>query len=242
MRQTIWASLLVGLLVAASGLGQSKKASALPTQKPDFQITASYIEACSCNLFCPCYFNPYAASAHGGEHYCKFNNVLRVDKGYYKNTKLDGVKVWLSGDLGSEWSQGKADWLVITFDPAVTKEQQEAMSDILTQLYPVKFNVLGVDTLPIEWKIEGDKAHARLGNGQGEVLLNRFSANNNNLRKDVVIQNLKYWGAQSNTGHRMWKNERHHYEGHGQQFDYSGTNGFLITITFSGQAKKAAGG
>ncbi len=232
--------LLISTAAVLPQYGQKSEAAA--TAKPDFKITASYIEACSCNLFCPCYFNDHAASAHGGEHFCKFNNVLRVDRGYYKATKLDGVKAWLSGDLGSEWGQGKAEWLVVTFDPSVSKAQQDAMLDILTQLYPVKFNVLGVDTVPIDWKVEGDKATARLGNGKGEVVLDRFAANNDNPKQEVVIHNLKYWGASSNTGFRMWKNERHRYEGHGQQFDFSGTNGFLVTITFSGKAKPAAGG
>jgi hypothetical protein len=58
--------------------------------------------------------------------------------------------------------------------------------------------------------------------------------------KEVVVHNLKYWGAQSNQGFRMWKSKHEYYEGHGKKIDYSGTNGFLITITFSGQAKSAA--
>ncbi len=240
MRKIFGAALFVCLL-GVLGLAQYGNPAASAT-KPDFKITASYIEACSCNLFCPCYFNDHAASAHGGEHFCKFNNVLRVDRGYYKNTKLDGVKAWLSGDLGSEWGKGKAEWLVVTFDPSVSKEQQEAMTDIFLQLYPLKWDILGVDSIPIDWKVEGDKATARLGNGKGEVVLDRFAANNNNAKQEVVIQNLKYWGAQSNTGFRMWKSERHYYEGHGKTTEFSGTNGFLVTITFSGQAKKAAGG
>ncbi len=239
MRKGFYAAAAICLLAAGVAAGQSGQAPTPAAAKPDFQMTGSLIEACSCNLFCPCYFNDQAVAAHGGEHYCKFNNVLRVEKGYYKNTRLDGVKVWVSGDLGSEWGQGKADWLVVTFDPSVSKEQQAAMSDILFQLYPLKFSVLGVDSVPIEWKVQGDKAHARLGNGKGEVMLNRFAANNTNPKRDVVIHNLKYWGAQSNTGFRMWKNQRHAYEGHGKQFEFSGTNGFLITITFSGMAKQA---
>ena len=243
MRRAFWLllslCLVVGIALAQYGKPAEGKATAQTAAKPDFKITASYIEACSCDMFCPCYFNDHA-TVHGSAHFCKFNNVLRVDRGYYKTTKLDGVKVWLSGDLGSEWGKGKADWLVVTFDPAVTKAQKEAMTDILFQLYPLKWNVLGVDSVPIDWKVEGDTAHARLGNGNGEVILTRFASNNNDSKQEVVIQNLKYWGAQSNTGFRMWKNKRHYYAGHGQKTEFSGTNGFLVTITFSGQAKKAA--
>ncbi len=233
----LFVSLAAGISLAQYGNppAEAKKAVA----KPDFKITATFIEACSCDQFCPCYFNTFA-KAHNGVHFCKFNNVLRVDKGYYKDTDLAGVKVWLSGDLGHEWGQGKADWLVFTFDPSVTKAQQEAMMDILPKLYPLRWNPLGVDTVPITWQVEKNVAHARLGNGKGEVILDRFSSGNNNPAKDVVIQNLKYWAAQSNTGFRMWKNKRHYYEGHDQKFEFSGTNGFLITINFEGSASKVA--
>ncbi len=229
---------VVGVALAQYGKPAQEKPATPAAAKPDFEITASYIEACSCDMFCPCYFNDHA-TAHGDAHFCKFNNVLRVDKGYYKDTKLDGVKVWLAGDLGSEWGKGKADWLVVTFDPAVSKAQQAAMSDILFQLYPLKWNVLGVDSIPITWQAKGDTATARLGNGKGEVILERFSSNNNDSKQEVVIRNLKYWGAQSNNGFHMWKNKRHYYEGHGQKYEFSGTNGFRVTINFSGQAKPA---
>ncbi len=254
MRRAVFVALLVSLAVGIS-LALPKLRDGNPTTeakkavtKPDFKMTASYIEACSCDQFCPCYFNTFA-KAHNGVHFCKFNNVLRVDKGYYKDTDLAGVKVWLSGDLGHEWGQGKADWLVFTFDPSVTEAQKAAMLDILPKLYaisakgeylPLQWKPLGVDAVPITWQVEKNVAHARLGNGKGEVILERIANNNQNPAKEVVIQNLKYWAAQSNTGFRMWKNKRHYYEGHGQKIDFSGTNGFLITIDFEGSASKPA--
>src|SRR5438128_4351990 len=89
------------------------------SSKPDFEMTASYIEACSCDMFCPCYFNTRSTNHmsmgenHKDEHYCRANLVLKVDKGHYKNTKLDGAKVWIATDLGSEWSTGKDSWAVL---------------------------------------------------------------------------------------------------------------------------------
>ncbi len=228
---------VTGIALAQYGKPAQEKQATPGATKPDFAITASYIEACSCDMFCPCYFNDHS-TAHGNAHFCKANLVLHVNKGYYKTTKLDSVKAWIATDLGPDWGKGKADWLVVTYDPSLTKEQQSAMTDILLQLYPLKFNILGVDTIPIEWKIEADTAHARLGNGKGEVVLERVKGQN--PKQEVVAHNLKYWGAQSNTGFRMWKNKRNYYEGHGQKFETNGTNGFLITINFSGQAKPAA--
>lgn len=231
-------------VVSVATVAQYGNPSGQATAKPDFAITASLIEACSCDMFCPCYFGK--STHHGGAHFCKFNNVLKVDKGYHKNVKLDGVKAWLAGDLDEEWNKPlagqkpKAGWLVVTYEPSITKAQEEAMTDILLQLYPMQWNVLGVDKFPIEWGIDRQSgiATARLGNGKGEVILARSQGDNPN--EEVVLHNLKYWGAQSNNGFRMWKNKIERYEGHGQKFEFNGTNGFLITINFSGQAKTAA--
>src|SRR5712671_6039913 len=130
-----------GLALAQYDAASQSKAAA----KPDFDITASYIEACSCDMFCPCYYNTRSTHHHDGE-YCRANLVLRTDKGYYKETKLDGAKVWLATDLGSDWSTGKDSWLVVNFDPNVSKEQQAALADILGQLYPIPWQKKGVAT------------------------------------------------------------------------------------------------
>ncbi len=62
-----------GLALAQYGGTSQDKAAA----KPDFDITASYIEACSCDMFCPCYFNTRSTHHHEGD-YCRANLVLRT--------------------------------------------------------------------------------------------------------------------------------------------------------------------
>lgn len=209
--------------------------------KSDFDITATYIEACSCDMFCPCYFNTHPtaheASAHDHGHFCRANLVFKVDRGYYKDVKLDGAKVWLSNDLGSDWSTGKDSWAVVTYDTAVSAQQKTALDDIIGQLYPFKWTWLKTDTAPFAWNIDTKegKAVAKREDGKGEVVLERVKGDDPN--QEVVMKNLRYWNAQSNDGFRMWKSQREMYEGHDQKFDYSGTNGFLITIHFAGTAK-----
>jgi hypothetical protein len=224
-----------GLALAQYGASSQDKAAA----KPDFDITASYIEACSCDMFCPCYFNTRSTHHHDGE-FCRANLVLRTDKGYYKDTKLDGAKVWLATDLGSDWSTGKDSWVVIHYDPSVTPAQKTAFNDILAQLYPMKWEHADVDTAAFMWKVDtkSGEAHAKMDNGKGEVILERVKGDD--AAHEVVVHNLKYWLAQSNNGFRMWKTKHEAFEGHGHNFSYDGTNGFLITIHFSGQAKATA--
>jgi hypothetical protein len=224
-----------GLALAQYDASSQDKAAA----KPDFDITASYIEACSCDMFCPCYFNTRSTHHHDGE-FCRANLVLRTDKGYYKDTKLDGAKVWLATDLGSDWSTGKDSWVVIHYDPSVTPAQKTAFNDILAQLYPMKWEHADVDTAAFMWKVDtkSGEAHAKMDNGKGEVILERVKGDD--ATHEVVVHNLKYWLAQSNNGFRMWKTKHEAFEGHGHNFSYDGTNGFLITIHFSGQAKATA--
>ncbi len=91
--------LVFPFLALAAGLIYLSSAAQEKSSKPDFDITASYIEACSCDMFCPCYFNTHSTNHMAmGEHYmeehfCRSNLVLKLDKGAYKDVKLDGAKV-----------------------------------------------------------------------------------------------------------------------------------------------------
>ena len=229
---------VVLFIVAGMTLAQYGKPTGKSAGKSDYSMTATYIEACSCDMFCPCYFNPHPTK-HGDRHFCEASLVLKVDKGYYKNLDLTGMKVWIATDLGHDFSTGKGDWMALTFDPSVTGAQRAAMTDIIGKLYPLQFNMLGADSAPIEWNINTNTgvATARLPGGKGEVILERWKGTDPS--KESVLQNVNYFGADSNTGFRMWKNKRHAYNNHGKKFEYSGTNGFLITLTVSGQAKAA---
>jgi len=237
--------LLAAVLVLAAGLIYFSTNAQEKSGKADFEITASYIEACSCDMFCPCYFNMHATE-HMDEHhmdaqFCRANLVLKVDKGHYKETKLDGAKVWLGSDLGSDWSTGKDSWLVANFDPSVSKEQEAALLDVLTQLYSaIPFQKKGVSHTAFSWEVDTKSgvAHAKMADGKGEVVLERVAGSKPG--EEVVMHNLKYWSAQSNDGFRMWKSKHEAFEGDGHKFAYDGTNGFLITIHYSGMAKAAA--
>ena len=51
----------------------------LATEDKSWHFNGTVIEACSCPMFCQCYFNTEPAShpEHGGEHYCKFNMAYK---------------------------------------------------------------------------------------------------------------------------------------------------------------------
>src|SRR5713101_3485956 len=109
--------------------------------KPEWALNATAIEACSCPMFCQCYFNtsPAGHHEHGGEmkHYCRANIAYKVNHGYYGATKLDGAKFWLSSDLGADFSKGQMEWAVLTFDKSLTKDQRDGIGAIAGKLFPV---------------------------------------------------------------------------------------------------------
>ena len=233
--------LFVPLLIALSSpaFAQAGKAAGAA---PTWSMNATIIEACSCPMFCQCYFTSKPAAhaqagheGHGeGEHYCRANNVFRVNKGMYGTTRLDGAKFWIAMDLGDDFSDGEMKWAVVSFDPSVTPAQREGIAAALGHLYPVKWQSFEIGSdLPVEWSHTGDRAVARLDGGKaGEVVLNGASVNRN-MAAPVVIKNLKYWGAPRHDGFVLMPNEVEAYRLGPNAFEFKGTNGFMITVDVS---------
>lgn len=232
---------ILALSVANAGQMASKTSSKQgKTSAPDWALNATIIEACSCPMFCQCYFNPKPAAhgshdghaAHGGaeHHFCRFNNAFKVNKGRFGNVRLDGAKYWVAGDLGGDFSKGQMDWAVLTFDPTVKKEQRDAIAAILGHVYPVKWNSFTIaGDASMEWVASAERSVARLDGGKtAEVVLLRSASGMNN--DPVVIKNLKYWGVPRNDGFIMMPNEVEAYRAGGKPFEFKGTNGFMITI------------
>ncbi|MBI4457324.1 MAG: DUF1326 domain-containing protein [Acidobacteria bacterium] len=206
---------------------------------PEWEFDATVIEACSCTMFCPCYFST-VPTGHGHqsmvEHFCRFNMGYKVNRGNFGNVKLDGVKFWIAGDLGSDFAKG-AEWAEITFEPLVTKQQRDAITTIVPHVYPVTWKsfTVGKDA-PIEWKATKDHAEARLDGGKAaEVILRR---NPGMTDEPVVIRNLRYFGAPRNTGFVLMPNEVEAYRVGKKPFEFKGTNGFMITYDITSKDVK----
>ena len=215
---------------------------------PEWSMNATIIEACSCPMFCQCYFNKepaghgeHAGHSHGGggEHFCKFNNAFKVNHGSYGDTKLDGAKFWVAGDLGGDFSKGQMDWALLTFDPSVTPAQREAVKAILGHVYPVKWNSFGVaNDAKMSWTATRDHAEAKLDDGKtGEVVLNKFQGMTDD---PIVMKNLKYWGVPRNDGFVMMPNTVEAYRAGDKAFEFKGSNGFMITLDINSKDVAAA--
>ena len=213
----------------------------------DWAMNATIIEACSCPMFCQCYFStqPAEHSGHeghgGGGHFCKFNNAFKVNSGHAGAVKLDGVKFWASGDLGGDFSQGKMDWAVLTFDKSTTPEQRAAITTIVGALYPVQWNSFKTGEGVIDWKAGKESSVATIDGGKtAEVRLVRPTASANGPG-EIVIKNLKYWGAPRNDGFVLMPNEVQAYRAGDKPYEFKGTNGFMITFDINSKDVAKAG-
>jgi hypothetical protein len=152
--------------------------------------------------------------------------------------KLDGVKFWLAGDLGADFSQGQTDWVEATFEPSVTKEQRQALAVILSHVYPFKWKSFAVAPADatVDWQATKDRAEARLNGGRnGELVLRRYPGMSDD---PIVLKNLRYFGATRNDGFILMPNEVEAYRVGDKPFEYKGTNGFMITIDITSKDVK----
>jgi hypothetical protein len=150
---------------------------------------------------------------------------------------LDGVKFWMAGDLGGDFSHDQADWGVLNFEPSVTEDRRDAIRTILAHLYPVKWNSFAVGRDgTVEWKAGHDRAEARLDGGRiAELALKRMEGM---TAEPIVIRNLKYDAAPRNDGFILMPSEVEAYRVGEKAFEFRGTSGFMITIDMTSKDVK----
>ena len=193
-----------------------------------WRMKADYVEACSCHLFCQCYFNKHA------EHLmCEFNMAVTVREGHSGNVDLTNAKYWLTGDIGDKWgTEKKAPWVVVSFDPKTTKAQRDALAPIILKTYGLEWGELKVQEASIEVRQSGDLVEAKLADGKEAYLKLRREPGADG--RGVVLKNVKYFNAVQNDGFQLYRSTEHRADLEGHQVSYSDRNAFLITIVSEG--------
>jgi hypothetical protein len=228
------AAAVVGVLALMRLAAPTDAAAQATAATSPWSFDATIIEACTCQMFCPCYFSTTPSPAHaehGAKHFCQFNMGYKVNKGRFGSTRLDGAKFWIAGDLGDDFGDGQTEWAEVTFDPSVTKEQRDAIATaLLGPVYPWKWKAFTVgQDATVQWKAGTDRAEARLDGGKaGEIVLAHNPTAMN--AEPTVIKNLKYFAAPRNDGFVLMPSESEAYRRGDNKFEYKGTNGFMITI------------
>jgi hypothetical protein len=222
---------LVSSLVAFSVLLLMSPASFAVKDK-DWHFNGTVIEACSCPMFCSCYFNTKPAlhrTEHGAEHFCRFNMAYKINKGHYGDTDLTGVKFWVAGDLGADWKQGNTEWAVVTFQPGTSEAQKAGVATALSHIFPVKWKSFKVaEDAGIEWTATNDRAEAKLAGGaNAHIILNKWQGMEG---KDGMLKNIAYFAAPRNSGFKMMPNEIETWKVGDKAFQYKGSTGFMVTV------------
>ena len=202
------------------------------TEDTDWHFNGTVIEACSCPMFCPCYFNTEPAlnhTKHGAEHFCKFNMAYKVNKGHHGDTDLSGVKFWVAGDLGASWKEGNTEWAIVTFQSGTTDAQKAGVATALNNIFPVKWKSFEVaQDAEIEWSATEDRAEAKLAGGaKAHTILNTWKGMGG---KTGLLKNISYFAAPRNNSFKMMPNEIETWKVGDKAFEFKGTTGFMITV------------
>jgi len=205
--------------------------------EPLWRMKADYVEACSCHLFCQCYFSDRHGHKHAEHPSCEFNMAVTVRQGHSGNTDLANTKYWLTGDLGDNWgTEKKAKWVTVSFDPMTTQAQRDALAPIILKTYGLDWAELKVQEAPIDIRQSGDIVEAKLADGTKAYL--KLQREPGIDGKGVVLKNVKYFDAVQNDGFHLYRSIEHRANLGGHQFSYSDRNAFLITIVSEGGIAK----
>ena len=112
---------------------------------------------------------------------------------------------------------------------------------MILKTYGLDWPELKVQEAAIDISRSGDLVNATLGGGKMATM--KLQREPGADGKGVVLQNVKYFGAQNNTGFEMYRSLEHSADVQGHKFSYSDRNAFLISIdTHEGEGSGMSGG
>jgi hypothetical protein len=132
-----------------------------------WNVKGTYVETCSCDLFCPC----NVSLAHGATYdYCRVTLVFNITEGEVEGTDVGGLKVAAIADTPKVMTEGN--WrLGVFIDETASDEQAEKLTGVFTgqlggpmeALAPLIGEMLGVERVPIEVHEEGLTHSVKIG-------------------------------------------------------------------------------
>ena len=177
---------------------------------PNWHITATVAESCSCKVSCPCNF--------GGEpnvNPCEGNRLISIRSGHYEDVDLSGVSFLVTFTMRS--------WSKIYVSDHVNDRQMNAVESLL----PIAFagfqrGMLSFTKAPITMEIATDRV--RFSGPESSVdmaVMKGFDG------RPVKILNLPNAAYQDYT---QFKSVTHEHHSADHSFSHSDTNGFTSTM------------
>ena len=197
-------------LVAPVALVVMTAAPRLRAAEPNWHLTATVAESCSCAVSCSCNF--------GGDPNrmpCEGNRLIAIKSGHLDTVDLSGVSLLVTFGMRS--------WSKIYVSDKVTEAQMAAVE----QLLPVAFagfqrGMLSFTKAPITMELGADRVKFSGPSSSVEMEVMRGFGG-----KPVQIMKLPNPAYQ---GYTQYKSVVHQHKSDDHTFSYSGTNGFTSTM------------
>lgn len=133
-----------------------------------WQLKGSYFENCNCNMVCPCSTSGLTMPADNER--CRVVLAFHVDSGKVDGVDVSNLTVAVLADTPREMLSGK--WRVGMFmDAAASPQQAEKLGGVFSGkmggpmggLTPLIGEVLGMETVPIQYQDEGRRHRIKIG-------------------------------------------------------------------------------
>ena len=206
---TVWVLTCIGLVGTGAGVRAAE---------PNWHITATVAESCSCSVSCSCNF--------GGDPNrmpCEGNRLIAIRSGHFEQVDLSGVSFLVTF--------GMRNWSKIQISDRISDQQMAA----LEKLMPIAFagfqrGLLSTTKAPITMQLTGDRVTFSTPTSAVEMeVMKGFGG------KPVQIMNLPNPAYQ---GYTQFKSTVHRHTGDDHPFTYSGTNGFTSTMDVGSDQSK----
>ncbi len=137
------------------------------TNSVNWRVKGEYFESCSCDFLCPCATSFTAKPTKGS---CTFAFVNRIDEGKYGDVNLNGLMFAVVGRTPEV--MGNGNWSVgVVIDSRAKQDQKDGIVAIasgqaggpMAALAPLITKFLGVESKPIEFRMNGMSRSAKVG-------------------------------------------------------------------------------
>jgi hypothetical protein len=196
--------------VGLVALGIQQAATAPQSSVPDWHITATVAESCSCTVSCPCNFGGNPSHTP-----CEGNRLISIAKGHYGDVDLSGVAFLVTFEMRG--------WSKIYVSDKVSERQNAAVESLL----PIAFagfraGMLSIQKAPITMEITDTRV--RFSGPESSVDMEVLKGIGG---KPVKVLNLPSPAFQDYT---QFKSVTHQHTSADHTFSHSGTNGFTSTM------------
>lgn len=200
-------------------------AIAAGAETTEWVLKADYVDACSCDMTCPCIFG--GSPTHG---FCKGATLVEFEEGRYGNVDVSGVTVLAIYDGGK--------WIKFFVSENATREQTDTVVEFLPAAERFfEGPVIDVRNVPISVVRTDDRIKITT---EGTVI--ELEQVRNAAGDPIKVLNLpaKGFPAPPYLDHTQYKTVVLKHESENENYSFSGTNGYTAVIETSSDAETHA--